>query len=129
MTNLILHFLTYFFGTLAVFAVFVFTYIKLSHYKELEQIKRGDIAPSVSFVGVMLGFLLPILVCSVYSVTVVDFTSWAVISGLLQLIVYKITYSLMGDSIEHNNVSAAIFHATISISVGLINAVSLIPMS
>jgi putative membrane protein len=124
----VLHFLNYFSVTLFMVLVFIWIYIKTSHYDDVNEIRKGNLAPAISLVGVIFGFLFPILACSFYSVNVVDFISWSAVSCILQIIVYKFVYIFISEKDIHNNIALALFHASLAVATGLINAFSLIPV-
>jgi putative membrane protein len=75
----------------------------------------------------LIGFTLPMLSVSYHGVNFVDFLIWAVIAGILQIILFKALYWIIPMQIEEDNRAIAIIYAVLAFCVGLINAFSLIP--
>lgn len=119
-------FLLYFAVTLIILFVFLFIYGKLSPFSEKQSLINDRVEPTVSFLGVMFGFLIPLLSASLYSVSLVDFAYWAGIAGAVQLVVFYFVYKILHTQFSENNMSVALMHAGLAIAIGLINAFSLV---
>jgi putative membrane protein len=112
---------------LAVLLIFTRAYIWITPYNEVEDIRRGNMAPAVALVGAMLGFTAPLLVASLYGAGWLDYLQWALIACLVQLACFKLLYWLLPKQIEVGNSAAALVYAGAAVCVGLINAFSIIP--
>lgn len=107
--------------------LFTWLYKLYTPYDEFAQMKAGKKAPAFSLGGAMLGFTLPIVSLSYVGVNWTDFMIWAVVSGLVQLALFKLLYRIIPMDIDEDNQAIAIFYAFAAICAGLINAFSLIP--
>lgn len=123
----ILMFATYLVLGAVLLAIFTAVYARVTPYSELEQIKTGKVAPAITMGGAMLGFTLPLLAMSFYGVNFADFLLWSIIACAIQLLVFKALYKIIPMQIEVDNKAIAIVYFFASISIGAINAFSLIP--
>lgn len=124
----ILPFLAHFLSGAVLLAVFAAIYMRITPYSELELIKAGKTAPAVAFLGAILGFTLPIHAAIVHSVDLVDMLLWALVSGVLQILVFeafRLAYRDLVRSIEEDRIGAALFLSALSICIGLLNAASM----
>jgi putative membrane protein len=123
------NFLLYTFSSLVLLGIFGKIYQWLTPYHEYEQIKAGKLAPAISLGGALIGFTIPMLSVSYHGVNFVDFLIWAVVVGVLQIILFKALYWLIPMQIEEDNKAIAFIYAVLAFCVGLISAFSLIPSS
>jgi putative membrane protein len=122
-------FLIYFGIALALFVAFIFIYTAVTPYKELKLIREGNTAASISLLGALIGFALPVASTVANAVNIVDMIVFAVVATVVQLIVFVVARMLLpglSGSIEDGNTAKATFLAAISISVGLLNAAALV---
>lgn len=104
---------------------YMIAYLWITPYNELKLIKDGNVAAAVSLSGAVLGFTLPLAAAIVHSVHPWDMMLWAVIAGLVQLIVYlAVRYTLINVTrrIPDGQVASGIVLASISVSAGILNA-------
>jgi putative membrane protein len=121
------NFLLYTFSSLVLLGVFGKIYQWLTPYHEHEQIKAGKLAPAIALGGALIGFTLPLLSVSYHGVNYIDFLIWAVVVGVLQIILFKVLYWVIPMQIEEDNKAIAFIYAVLAFCVGLISAFSLIP--
>ena len=125
-------FLIYFAVALLLFVAFTFVYVKVTPYNEIALIREGNTAAAISLSGAMLGFALPLASTVANAVNLMDLVLFAVLATVVQLIVFVFARMLMPgltDAIAKGgsgSVSQAIFLATISVAVGLLNAAALV---
>ena len=125
-------FLIYFAVALLLFVAFTFVYVKVTPYNEIALIREGNTAAATSLSGAMLGFALPLASTVANAVNLMDLVLFAVLATVVQLIVFVFARMLMPgltDAIAKGgsgSVSQAIFLATISVAVGLLNAAALV---
>lgn len=122
-------FLIYFGLALALFIAFFFVYTAVTPYKELKLIRDGNTAAAISLSGAMIGFALPVASTVANAINLVDMVVFAVVATVVQLVVFVIARMLLPGltgSIEEGNTAKATFLATISISVGILNAAALV---
>ena len=121
----ILNFLLFMGTAGALLLVFVLIYVRLTPYREFEHIERGEAASAISLGGAILGFSLPLTSSIYFTHSLLEMAQWAVVTMLVQLLVFAVIRRLVARDIERNNVAQAIFLAAVSISIGMINAVSI----
>ena len=121
------NFLLYTFSSLVLLGVFGKIYQWLTPYHEHEQIKAGKLAPAIALGGALIGFTLPLLSVSYHGINYIDFLIWAVVVGVLQIILFKVLYWLLPMQVEEDNKAIAVIYAVLAFCVGLISAFSLIP--
>jgi putative membrane protein len=121
------NFLLYTFSSLVLLGIFGKIYQWLTPYHEHEQIKAGKLAPAIALGGALIGFTLPLLSVSYHGINYIDFLIWAVVVGVLQIILFKILYWLIPMQVEEDNKAIALIYAVLAFCVGLISAFSLIP--
>lgn len=111
--------------TLAILAIAVFVYIKITPYDEIALIKDGNTAAALSLAGAIVGFSLPLAFAMASSITVYEVLIWGPVTLLLQLIAFRITDVLLSDlpkRIVNGEMGPAIFLVSIKIAVAAINA-------
>ncbi len=121
-------FLLYFALALALLALFVAVYVRVTPYRELALIREGNMAAAISLSGAVLGFVLPLASAIAHSVSPLDMAAWGVIALVVQLIVYAVTSRLMPrfrEAIEAGRAAPATLLAALSISAGILNAASM----
>lgn len=123
----LISFLLYFCSGVVLLAVFTRIYVWFTPYSEFVEIRAGKKAPAIALGGAMIGYTIPIVAASHAGVDFSEFMLWAVISGIVQLVCFKVLYGLLPRQIEADNQAVATFFAAASVSIGLINAFSLIP--
>lgn len=124
--QMVLHFLAYFSVSTALVGVFTWLYVKVTPYNEFVEIKNGNVHSAISLVGAVIGFTIPLLVASMYGISLVDFIVWACVAMVVQMAVFFVAYRYF-DYKLHENMAAAVTYAGLCIITGLINGFSLIP--
>lgn len=111
--------------TLAILAVAVFLYIKITPYDDIALIKSGNTAAALSLAGAIVGFALPLAFAMASSVNVFEILIWGPVTLLLQLIAFRITDALLSDlpkRIIDGEMGSAILLVSIKIAAAAINA-------
>ncbi len=121
------NFLIYSGASFALLAVFVRSYMWFTPYDELAQMRAGKKAPVMALGGAMLGYTFPLLSLSYHGTNFIDFLIWSVVAGGAQLVLFKILYWIIPMEVEADNQAVGLFYGFAALSVGLINAFSLIP--
>lgn len=122
-------FLIYFSVALLLLVAFTFVYIKVTPYAEIALIRAGNTAASISLSGALLGFALPLASTVANAVNLIDLVLFALLATVVQLVVFVFARMLMPGltaSIEAGDIAKATFLAAVSISVGMLNAASLV---
>ena len=122
------NFLIYFAAAIALMAAFLVVYINITPYQEISLIRANNMAAAVSLAGSLLGFALPIANVIAHSDTLLDLALWGLVAGVVQLLAYRfarLTLPQLDQDIPAGRMAPAIFLATLSITVGLLNAACL----
>lgn len=121
-------YLKYFFLALLMVVFFAWLYLLITPIREIQLIKQGNIACALSFGGTLIGFCLTLSSSIAHSVSLPDFFIWGAFAMLVQLAVYFFACRLIGNGNEQllsDNRAVGAFFASLSISIGLINAACL----
>jgi putative membrane protein len=122
------HFFVYFGMSLLLLGVFWSIYTFMTPHDEVKLIKQGNVSAAVMFMGAILGFAIPVSVAAVNNVSPMALAQWGMVAMLVQWSVFSVLrlfdQNLMRD-IQENNIAVAIFSATLSIAVGLLNAAAM----
>ncbi len=122
-------FMQFFFLGLMYLFVFSKLYIKVTPYDEIALIKQGNIAASISLFGAVIGFVLPVASVVFHTHLLSDMAIWSAIALVVQLSIFQVIKKFVlpnvKEAIESGNMACGVFIATISLSVGIINAVSI----
>ena len=118
-------FLVYLAVAVALLAVFIAIYIRVTPYREITLIREGNMAASFSLSGALLGFIIPLASAVQHSVNLIDMALWGAIAMLVQLAAYvvvKLLIPSLTQDIPANKGSTGFFLGSISLGVGLLNA-------
>lgn len=118
-------FLSYFGAAILLLLLFCLLYGSVTPYPEFRLIKEGKVAPAVSFLGAMLGFITPLASAISHSVSFSDMIVWALIALLVQIGVFLLIRLLFRDlcgKIAADSLAAAILLGGVSAGVGILNA-------
>ena len=121
----IIPFALYFAAAIAMLLIFMKIYMIMTPHDEMALIKENNVAASLVLSGAFLGFSLPLASAAANSLSIVDFIVWGVIACIAQLIVYQIFrrfYPKITSRIESGEMAISTKLATISVTVGLLNA-------
>ena len=126
----VLSFVTYIIVAGGLFGLFQMAYTRLTPHKEFVQIREGKVAAAVALGGALIGFALPASNVITYSISVLDVVIWAVIAAVVQLLAFTATNFVLKDlsaRITRGELAAAIYAASVSISVGFLNSACMTP--
>jgi putative membrane protein len=126
----VLSFLVYIIVAAILFGLFQMAYTRLTPHKEFLQIREGNVAAAIALGGALIGFALPASNVIAYSVSVLDVVIWAVIASFVQLLAFTATNFVLKDlsaRITRGELAAAIYAASVSISVGFLNSACMTP--
>lgn len=118
---LIVHFM----AAVGILAVGIAVYHVITPYHEIELIRKGNIAASISFAGAVLGLGIPIAFCLAASVNVLDILVWGCITLFIQLACYRIADWVLKDlprRIVNGEIGPALWLVSLKLSVAAINA-------
>ena len=118
-------FLVYLAVSLALLALFVAIYVRVTPYREFALIREGNMAASFSLSGALLGFVVPLAAAVQHSVNLVDMAIWGVIAMGVQIaafVVVKLLVPSIAQDIPADKGAGGFFLGTLSLGVGLLNA-------
>lgn len=125
-------FLVYLAGAIVLFHLFKLVYTRITPHKEFGLIREGNVAAAVALSGALIGFAIPASNVIAYSVSFLDFIVWAVIAGIVQLLGFLISATVLkgaSERIKNGEVATGIYVAAVSICLGLFNAACMTPAS
>lgn len=123
-------FVLYIVVAVALFALFQFFYTRITPHKEFELIRQNNPAAAIALGGSLIGFALPASNIISYSVSVVDFVVWVLIAAVVQLLAFVGTGLVLkglASRIARGELAAAIYAASVAISVGFLNSACMTP--
>lgn len=119
------NFLAYLGTAVVLLAAFVTIYLYVTPYDEIALIRTNNTAAAISLSGALLGFAMPIANVIAHSDTLLDLAVWGVVAGIVQLLAWgaaRLALPQLREDITAGRVAPATFVATLSITVGLLNA-------
>jgi putative membrane protein len=116
-----LAFLSYFATAVALLAAFVFLYVRFTPYNEFALIAQNNQAAAITLAGAALGFTFPLLSSIYFTQGLLEMAKWATVTCVIQLLVFTVMRR-QARHIEAGHTAAAILLASLSVCVGLINA-------
>ena len=124
-----LHFIIAFGLACLFLTVFKWLYQISTPYDERALIAANNPAAGIALGGAIIGFALPLASALSVTVSVIEFTAWALLAGVIQIVAAFIVRRLivrdMAVRIEEGNIASAIYSAATSIGLGLLNAASM----
>ena len=120
--------ISHFVISVTIFLLGVWGYTLVTPMNELDLIKSGNIAASLSFFGACIGIAIPLAVCLASSINAADIIIWGSIAVLLQLICFKVVDLFLKDlsnRIIDGEISVSIVLIGVKISVAILNAAAL----
>ena len=110
---------------LALLAIFVALYIRVTPYREIALIREGNMAASFSLSGSLLGFIIPLAAAVQNSVSLIDMAIWGLIAMVVQIAAFvavKLLIPGLTQDIAAGKGAQGFFLGALSLGVGLLNA-------
>ncbi|GGM18995.1 DUF350 domain-containing protein [Pseudomonas asuensis] len=126
----VMGFIAYIAVAALLFALFQLIYTRLTPHKEFALIREGNTAAAIALGGSLIGFALPASNIIAYSVSILDFVVWVVIAAVVQLLTFLFTSLVVKDlsaRIGRGETAAAVYSASVAISIGFINSACMTP--
>lgn len=105
---------------------FKLIYQAATPYNERTLIRDGNVAAAVTLGAALLGYIFPLASALEHTVSLPEFAVWALLAGVIQIVAFTIVRQLVmrdfSDRIVRGELAAAIYMASISLGVGLLNA-------
>jgi putative membrane protein len=121
-------FLVYFGLAIAFVAAFLWIYLLVTPYKEIQLIRSGNAAAAWSLGFTLLGFSLPLAAAIIHSVNPWDMMLWAAIALVVQILVFIVVRLLLPEVTRHiqeGQVASGAFLGMLSLAAGVLNAASM----
>ncbi|WP_159738942.1 DUF350 domain-containing protein [Vibrio atypicus] len=117
-----------YFGLSILFVLaFKFIYVRLTPYDEWQLIKdKQNTTAAIALSGAFLGYCLAIAGAAKNSVNLLDFAVWGLVAMVAQMMAFAIVRFVLvpkiAERVENDELPAGIVLATVSISIGVLNA-------
>lgn len=118
-------FAAFFAAGLLLMATFWALYTLATPHSEMALIRSGSVSAAVMLAGSMLGFAIPVAVAMARSEDLMQLAQWSAIALIVQFGVYlalRLLYRQLHEAIEQDRLSVAVWAATLSLCVGILNA-------
>lgn len=105
--------------------IFFIIYVKLTPFDEVLLIRGGNTAAAASLGGALIGFSLTLASALFHTANYQDFLIWSFSAMAVQILAFLVTTTLLKiskEQIEGNNTAFGGLLASISLSIGAINA-------
>lgn len=120
------NFFLYYGTAMLFFAIFARLYTWVTPHKEWQEIKNNkNVSASIALIGSLLGAAIPISSLIIHAVDLIDFSIWAGIVTIIQLLTFlgaAFLFKGISKRIEEHDLSAGICLAGFSIIAGIITA-------
>lgn len=124
MLNALIAFASYLAVSVMLLLAFIFIYERFTPYREFELIAQNNTAAAITLSGAILGFCLPLVASIYYTQSLVEMMVWAAITCVVQLVLFTAMRKL-SPKIQEGHCASATVLATLSVALGLLNAVSI----
>jgi putative membrane protein len=105
---------------------FKLIYQAATPYNERNLIRDGNVAAAITLGAALLGYILPLASALEHTVSLMEFAAWALLAGLIQIVTFTVVRMVVmrdfSERIVRGELAAAIYMASISLGVGLLNA-------
>lgn len=124
-------FLAYFGAAIALAALFLFVYVRLTPHRELALIRDGNSAAATQLTGTFLGFAIPVATVIGHSVSIPDMLLWGAVAAVVQLLVFlviaRLVFAGISARIAEGCTASGIFVGGIGLGIGILQAACMIP--
>lgn len=105
---------------------FKLIYQMATPYNERTLIREGNVAAAITLGAALLGYILPLASALEHTLSLAEFAVWALLAGVLQIVTFTVVRMVVmrdfSDRIVRGELAAALYMASISLGVGLLNA-------
>lgn len=123
------HFASFFGVGILLLALFWTLYTFATPHDDLALIRAGNVSAAIMLAGAMLGFALPVGVALAKSADLMQLAQWGSVALLVQIAAYvllRLMHRGLHQAIEQDQLSVAVWAATMSLSAGIVNAGALL---
>ena len=122
--NEFLAFFSYFGIAILLLSLSIFIYVKTTPINEFALVKANNLGAGISLSGAILGFTFPVVASIFFTHSLLEMLKWALVSLASQLVLVALLHHKYRD-IEQGNIALALVVASMSVALGLLNAISL----
>ena len=122
------YFISHFGLTLIMLGAGVYIYEKITPYRELELVREGNVAASISLAAAILGLAIPLAACLEGSVSLWDIFIWGWVILIIQILAFflaSLVINNLKERIQKDEIGPAILLFAGKISIALINAAAI----
>lgn len=105
---------------------FKLIYQAATPYNERTLIRDGNVAAALTLGGALIGYVLPVASALEHTASLPEFAVWALLAGVIQIVAVTVVRMIVmrdfSDRIVRGEMAAAVYMASISISIGVLNA-------
>jgi putative membrane protein len=113
---------------LVLVSAFTVIYLWVTPFDEIRLIRKGCIAPALSFGGTLIGFSWTVASGILHVPDYTGFLVWAAAATTIQVVAFLILTKLLPEiktALESNNIAMGALIGVVGLSVGLINGACL----
>lgn len=121
-------FAMYFIASVVALFAFMKIYTLITPHDEVLLIKDNNPVAALTYAGALIGFVLPLASASLNSVALLDYLVWAAVAAVAQVVLFfafRVFYPRVSERIKNGEIAVGIKLAAWSVSVGILNAVSM----
>ncbi|MCC6472739.1 MAG: DUF350 domain-containing protein [Burkholderiales bacterium] len=121
-------YLAYLALALALLALFLAIYVRVTPYREFALIREGNLAASLSLSGALLGFVVPLASAIAHSVAWWDMLLWGAAALLVQLAAFggaRLLVPGLATDIPAGRTAQGLFLGAVSLAAGILNAAAM----
>ena len=118
-------FAAYFIAAMVLSTAFVFAYITVTPFREIELIRQGNSAAAIETGMALIGFSIPLASAIYHSSSLIDCAIWGAVALVVQLVAYglaRLTVPNIAEDIAKANMAPAIWLGCISVASGVLSA-------
>ena len=108
---------------------FKLIYQAATPYHERTLIREGNVAAAITLGAALLGYVLPLASALEHTVSLPEFAAWALLAGVIQIVAFTVVRLAVmrdfADRIGRGETAAAVYMASVSLCVGLLNAAAM----
>lgn len=122
-------FVAYLLVALALAGAFMFVYMRVTPFNEIELVQKGNMAAALNIVGAFLGFCAPLASTIAHSISILDVVIWAIVALIVQILAHFVCRFIVPGLVrlieEEGNVAAGALGGGLSLGIGILNAACL----
>jgi len=122
------YFISHFGLALLMLGLGIYIYEKITPYRELELVREGNVAASISLAAAILGLAIPLAACLEGSVSLWDIFIWGWVILIIQILAFffaGLVIDNLKERIKNDEIGPAILLFAGKISIALLNAAAI----